>query len=221
VLHLIHDLIDAAMLAELAQELADAHFVDGTASASGMARRVKHNRQLDLARHGALLERVRERIVANAEFRRLAMPLRLTGMQLARYEPGMHYGNHVDGAMIGNVRTDLSFTLWLCGPDEYRGGALVIDGPLGEAHLRPSAGSLVLYSSGDVHRVEAVEEGTRTVVIGWVQSLIRDDHQRGIAADMQWLLTEHLRRAGHDAHAERLLKCQQALLRMWIEPQAN
>lgn len=218
--HLIHDVIDVASLARLHEELAGAAWVDGSTTACGIARKVKQNLQLDATQHGALLAQVQERLLASAEFRRLAMPLKLTGLQIARYGPGMQYGNHVDGAMIGNVRTDLSFTLWLSDPATYAGGELVIAGGAGEIRLKPPAGSLVLYSSGDVHRVERVANGQRDVAVGWVQSLVRDHRQREVIADLGWLLKDYLQRCGHDAHAELMLKCQQNLSRMWIEPQA-
>jgi PKHD-type hydroxylase len=98
---------------------------------------------------------------------------------------------------------------------------LVVLGSIGEVRLRPPAGSLVLYSSGAVHRVQPVESGRREVVIGWVQSLIRDDRQREVVADLGWLLKDYLRRMGSDPHAELLLKCQQNLSRMWIDPQSQ
>lgn len=219
-LHLIRDVIDAAALVGLREQLATASYLDGGSTAYGIARKVKHNLQLDTAQHGALLSKVQERLLANTEFLRLAMPLKLTGLQIVRYSPGMHYGNHVDGAMIGNVRTDLSFTLWLSEPEHYAGGDLVIAGGAGEIRLKPPAGCMVLYASGDLHRVERITSGQRDVAVGWVQSLVRDHRQREVIADLGWLLRDYLQRTGHDAHAELLLKCQQNLSRMWIEPQA-
>ena len=58
-------------------------------------------------------------------FRAAANPKQLVKVMLSRYKPGMAYGTHVDNALMGGIRTDLSFTLFLKEPDTYEGGALV------------------------------------------------------------------------------------------------
>ena len=59
---------------------------------------------------------------------RLAMrPKTILGPLFSRYEPGHAYGTHVDDALMGGVRTDVSFTLFLSPPESYEGGELVID----------------------------------------------------------------------------------------------
>ena len=48
---------------------------------------------------------------------------------LCRYEPGMKYGAHADAAVItlagGNLRSDISCTVFISEPGSYEGGELV------------------------------------------------------------------------------------------------
>ena len=90
----------------------------------------------------------------------------------------MTYGTHVDDAIMGGVRTDLSFTLFLSDPESYQGGALVIDDAYGERDVRLPAGELILYPSTTLHRVDPVTSGVRLAAVGWVRSFVRDSSRR-------------------------------------------
>ena len=64
-------------------------------------------------------------------FSSLAMPKRITRCIFSRYEPGMHYGDHLDStimdASIGDpIRADMSMTLFVNDPESYDGGELVL-----------------------------------------------------------------------------------------------
>src|SRR5215831_8477531 len=50
----------------------------------------------------------------------------------SRYEKNMHYGSHVDDALMDGMRTDVSFTLFLSEPTSYDGGELTIESAAGE-----------------------------------------------------------------------------------------
>ena len=99
-----------------------ARFVDGKATAGFAARTVKNNRQA--AGSDRSLETVRklvaERILGNEVFRLAARPKALSSLLFSRYETGMHYGSHVDDALMDGMRTDVSFTLFLSDRDELR-----------------------------------------------------------------------------------------------------
>ena len=77
---------------------------------------------------GAELERLRAlveaRLIAHAVFALATRPKTIIGPLFSRYEPGHAYGTHVDDALIGGVRTDVSFTLFLSAPESYDGGEL-------------------------------------------------------------------------------------------------
>ena len=124
----IADVLSAAEVAEVTDGLASATFVDGRASAGWAARLVKANLQ---ARAGPQLEHisrlVEARLAAHAVFNLAVRPRTVLGPLFSRYEPGHAYGTHVDDALMGGVRTDCSFTLFLSPPESYDGGELVID----------------------------------------------------------------------------------------------
>lgn len=82
------------------------------------------------------------------------------------------------------MRTDLSFTLFLSRPDDYSGGDLIMKQADGDHGFKLEAGSLVLYPPTSSHRVEPVTSGTRTVVVGWIQSLCADPRMREILFDL-------------------------------------
>src|SRR3546814_14601505 len=67
-----------------------------------------------------------------------ALPLKVFPPLFNRYGPGQTFGTHVDNAIRAmrdadfRIRTDLSCTLFLAGPDEYDGGELVVEDTYGE-----------------------------------------------------------------------------------------
>lgn len=74
-----------------------------------------------------------------------ALPRTISAPLFNRYGPGETYGFHVDGAVRQNgeagwMRTDLSATLFLCDPESYEGGELVIEDTYGQHRVKlPSA----------------------------------------------------------------------------------
>ena len=121
---------------------------------------MKNNRQ---AANDRKIETVRklveERILGNEVFALAVRPKALTSVMFSRYESGMHYGSHVDDALMQGMRTDVSFTLFLSEPESYDGGELVIESASGEDAVKLAAGSLVAYPSTALHHVAAVTRG--------------------------------------------------------------
>ena len=65
-----------------------------------------------------------------------SLPQRVFPPLFNRYEGGEHFNNHVDNAIRrlptgGQIRTDLSCTIFFSEPDEYDGGELLIDDTYG------------------------------------------------------------------------------------------
>ncbi|MEC5322129.1 Fe2+-dependent dioxygenase [Aurantimonas sp. A3-2-R12] len=196
-----------------------AQFVDGRATAGWHARAVKNNLQAGRGDNGVdtLRATLAKRIEANALFRMFARPSRLTPLILSRYEPGMAYGSHVDDAMIGGIRTDISFTLFLDDPETYDGGALIIETTAGEEEVKLAPGQLVAYPSTTLHRVDPVTRGTRRVAVGWARSQVRHAEQREILFDLDTTV-EELRHADVPRQTlDRVMKTRSNLLRRWIE----
>ena len=214
---IVKNVLDAEALGRVLAQIDAAPFVDGRATAKGMAQSVKRNTQIDRDAFPELTRTLTRLVGEHPVVAALAMPKRITPVRIARYEPGMEYGYHSDNAVIDGVRTDLSFTLFLAEPQGYDGGELALQTPIGEAKIKPPAGHLVLYDTGAVHRVMPVTRGARLVAVGWVQSRIRDARQREIVIDLERMRSDYLARHGHDAHADLLLKTSTNLQRMWSE----
>lgn len=118
-------------------------FGDGKSTAGRYARSVKANAQAvsspDLE---AIETKVMRKLAANPVFQSAARPRAMSKLIVSRYRIGQTYGLHVDDALMSGVRTDLSFTLFLSEPDEYDGGALIIEETSEEWAFRPAAGDL-------------------------------------------------------------------------------
>jgi PKHD-type hydroxylase len=196
------------------------HFVDGRSTAGWAATTVKHNLQADAA--GGPLDALRQTltssIAGHALFALAARPQAFAPLLISRYEPGMSYGSHVDDAMMGDLRADLSFTLFLSPADSYDGGELVMESAAGEQAVKLPAGSMVLYPSTTLHRVAPVTRGVRLAAVGWVQSLIRDAHKREILFDLETARRALFTARGKTNEFDLLSKCASNLIRMWAEP---
>ncbi len=206
---------EVAALREAASAL---EFCDGRATAGRHAKLVKHNEQAEASADlETIFAKVRANLAANGLFNSAARPRHFARMLLARYTPGMEYGLHVDDALIGGYRTDLSFTLFLSEEDSYEGGGLVVEDALESREIRLGAGDMVLYPSATLHRVDPVARGERLAVVGWIQSWIRDPRQREILFDLDQSVNEVFERDGKTTLFDRLAKTRSNLLRMWAE----
>lgn len=159
-------------------------FVDGKSTAGAMAKSVKNNSQAIGCDAQAVIDFVRRALEAHPIVRAAAQVRDFGPMIISRYDVGQEYGLHVDNAFIGGVRADLSFTLFLSNLDDYDGGALCIELPSGSQSIRLPAGSLVLYPSTSLHRVEPVTRGQRLAVIGWIESRVRLSEAREVLFDL-------------------------------------
>ena len=139
----IADALTATDVAEVRARLASAAFIDGKTTAGWSAKLVKANLQ---AADSPGLQRLRKllqaRLVEHATFALATRPKTILGPLFSRYEPGHAYGDHVDDALIGGLRTDVSFTLFLSAPESYGGGELVIDEPRRAVQVRGAAADL-------------------------------------------------------------------------------
>ena len=215
----IADVLSAADVAEVRAGLATATFVDGKATAGWSARLVKSNLQ---ASGGPELERVRAlvetRLAEHAVFALAARPKTILGPLFSRYEPGHAYGAHVDDALMGGVRTDVSFTLFLSAPESYDGGELVIDSAAGEEAFKLAAGSVVTYP---VHHAASRGAGDARRS-GWRRSAgcaasCATPAQRELLFDLETARRRLFDREGKTADGDLLAKCAANLLRMWCE----
>jgi PKHD-type hydroxylase len=214
----IANVLSADEIALVRETLARANFEDGRETAGFAARMVKHNRQ---AANDGKIETVRRlvesRILGHEVFALAVRPKTLTSIMFSAYEPGMHYGSHVDDALMQGVRTDVSFTLFLSEPARYDGGELVIESAAGEDAVKLEAGSLVAYPSTAQHHVAEVTRGTRLAAVGWARSYIRDGARRELLFDLDTARRQMFARDGKSADYDLVSKSLANLLRMWVE----
>jgi PKHD-type hydroxylase len=212
-------------VAELRRRLAATDWVDGRTTVGEQGALVKRNRQLDeFSPVGQALGRaVLNALMAHPLYLSAALPLRHMPPLFNRYEGGEHYGLHVDGAIRSvpgtplQMRTDLSCTLFLAGPDEYDGGELEIVDTYGTHSVRLPAGDLVLYPSSSLHRVHPVTRGARVASFFWVQSLVRDTAQRQQLFELDQNIQALREQVGDNEAVVGLTGHYHNLLRLWAE----
>lgn len=221
----IPKLLSLSQVTEFLQVLGTAEWVDGKATAGYLSSRTKNNEQVPEGHPVAhrLGNLVLDELDRSQLFIAAALPLRVLPPLFNRYTGGQSYGAHIDGAVRPvtgtpyRVRTDLSATLFLTGPEEYEGGELVIGEHGEEKRIKLPAGDMVLYSGGTVHRVMPVTRGVRVAAFFWVQSMVRDDTRRAILFDLDNTL-QQLGRTGADHDAcVRLAGVYHNLLRQWAD----
>lgn len=218
-IHTLSGVLTAGAVAELLDLTGDpADFVDGTSTAGHAAAQVKRNRQMPPGPRADLIKRKAEAALnAHAGFHNAALPQRIIRTLVSRYEVGDAYGIHVDDAIMGKSRSDLSFTLFLSAPDAYEGGELVLHDASGASEIKLSAGDAVVYPTGALHEVRPVTAGARVAVVGWVRSLVRRADQREILFDLSVSARDVLESQGKGAVYDRIAKTRANLLRMWAE----
>ncbi|HEY8578697.1 MAG TPA: Fe2+-dependent dioxygenase [Beijerinckiaceae bacterium] len=206
-------------IAEARAALAQARWRDGRRTAGWNARPVKHNEQCDSTDRAAqaLAARLLPRVESHPLFAAAVRPQVFGPVFFNRYAAGMTYGAHVDDALMGGVRTDVSFTLFLDDPADYDGGDLVIDTSAGEYAYKLPPGGLLIYPSTTLHRVEPVTRGERRALVGWAQSHVRSAERRELLFDLDRARRALFEREGKTPELDLLSKCQANLLRMWAQ----
>jgi PKHD-type hydroxylase len=216
----ISGVLERGHLAKLRPLLETGAFRDGRETAGWHAKLAKDNQQADPSDAGlrAASELVAERLLQHELFALAVRPKRLAPVMISRYAQGKSYGSHTDDAMMGGLRSDVSFTVFLNGASDYEGGELVLERPEGEQSFKLEAGDAVVYPSTSLHRVNRVERGTRLVAVGWAQSLVRRAEQRELLFDLDTARRSLFAREGKSTEFDLLSKCLSNLLRDWAEP---
>ena len=214
----VQSVIAPAEVAVLAEAVRGLVFDDGKKTAGRHAREVKANDQAAPSpERDAILTRVERALKENTLFRSAARPKAISPLILSRYRIGQTYGLHVDDALMGGLRTDLSFTLFLADPESYDGGALIVEDPLESRAIKLAAGDMILYPATTLHQVEPVTRGERLAVVGWVQSLIRQGERREMLFDLDQAVEAVFSSSGKSPVFDTLVKTRSNLLRMWAD----
>ena len=223
----IPNVLTREQVASMRTALDAAQWEDGRTTVGSQGAQVKRNRQLPedspvAQEQGRAILRA---LAANGLFFSAALPARTMPPLFNRYsEVGNEtYGLHVDGAMRtvpGSplwMRTDVSSTLFLCDPEDYEGGELVVVDTYGEHSVKLPAGDLIVYPSTSLHRVEPVTRGERVCSFFWTQSMVRDDAKRTLLFEMDQAISSLRAQHGETPEAVTLTGHYHNLLRMWAE----
>lgn len=205
-----------------------AEWEDGRATAGQQSAIAKQNRQLphDSEARQAVARLILSALSGSGLFMSAALPKAIFPPLINRYDAaeGHGFGDHVDNAIrflpdgTGRVRTDLSATVFLSGPDEYDGGELVVEDSYGSHQVKLEAGDMILYPATSLHRVEPVTRGTRFASFFWIESMVRDDGQRTLLLDMDAAIRTLAQSAGDDDPAiVQLTGCYHNLIRRWAD----
>lgn len=223
----IPKVLDARQLSAVRQLLdhAGPAWVDGRVTAGYQGAAVKFNQQCDERSDVALQcqQIILQALERHPRFISAALPNTVYPPMFNRYGEGMTFGAHVDGSVRihphngSKLRTDISATLFLSDPASYNGGELQIEDSYGAHSVKLEAGDMVIYPATSLHQVTPVTRGVRTACFFWVQSLVRDDGQRGILFDMDNAI-QKLNQTHADETARRsLIGCYHNLMRQWSE----
>jgi PKHD-type hydroxylase len=221
----IPEVLSRDQVAHIRRRLDEADWVDGRATVGTQGAKVKQNRQLPETSPVAkeLGQIVLDALAANPLFLSAALPLLTCPPLFNSYAGGERYGNHIDGAMrripaTGQwLRTDVSSTLFLCDPEEYDGGELIVEDAYGVHEVKLPAGDLILYPSTSVHRVEPVTRGARVCSFFWTQSMVRDDGRRALLLELDRNIQSLRARLGDCDEMVGLTGHYHNLLRQWSE----
>lgn len=210
----IENVIDKQTVAEFKQQLEKANWQDGQNTAGSLSARVKSN--LQLADSSVLAKQLSKHILAAVSqhplFVSACLPSKIYPPKFNCYQNGGHYGTHIDSAIMQlpdsfePIRSDISATLFISEPEEYKGGELSIETQFGMQQIKLSAGDMVLYPSTSLHQVLPVTHGARICSFFWLQSLIKDETQRSLLFDLdqsiQTLSQENNQQNNETLHAE-------------------
>lgn len=188
----IPEVLTVAQVRYARGKLDGAEWVDGRVTAGHQSAQAKDNLQMPEGHPVAveLGEMILGALAGSALFVSAALPLRVFPPLFNRYSGGQSFGTHVDnsirqdGRTGGRIRTDISCTLFLAGPEEYDGGELVVEDTYGAHEVKLAAGSMVIYPATSLHHVKPVTRGARVASFFWLQSMVRSDADRTLLFDL-------------------------------------
>ena len=188
----IEKVLDADEVRQFRQHLATAEWTDGAQTAGSLARRAKHNLQLidGVEPAVSLGNHILRKLGVHPLFVSAALPRKIYPPKFNQYTGGGNYAAHIDSAVMqmpgsgATLRSDLSATLFLTDPDDYDGGELEIESPLGVQSVKLDAGDMLLYPATSLHRVVPVTRGARLASFFWIESLVPDEGRRTLLFDL-------------------------------------
>ncbi len=214
--------IPAEIVVEIRARIAEGRFVLGRETAVGDAAELKHN--LQLASNDPAEERAVQLLAGTLQasplFQAAAWPDAMMRPMFCRYQVGMAYGDHIDGAIMGKppdlLRCDVAVTVCLSDGSEYEGGELVMDTAGLPQSWKGRSGDVIVYAADTLHRVSEVTRGVRDVAVLWIQSLVRQPERRRILFDLRTVLDAMDQAPGASPHIDAIRRSYFNLIRMWV-----
>jgi PKHD-type hydroxylase len=202
-----------------------AAWVDGRVTAGHQSAQVKNNLQLPEGTPEAreLGDMVLDALARNSLFMLAVLPKQVFPPLFNRYDAGMTFGAHVDNSIRGvpgtpfRIRTDVSSTLFISGPDDYDGGELVVEDTYGSHSVKLPAGDMIVYPATSLHHVTPITRGSRIASFFWTQSMIRDESKRSLLFDMDMAIIKLSRDHPEHTSVVELTSVYHNLLRQWAE----
>jgi PKHD-type hydroxylase len=201
-----------------------AAWIDGRATAGHQSVQVKKNLQLpeSAPESRELGQMVMEALGRSSLFMSAVLPKQVFPPLFNRYDAGMTFGSHVDNAIRSHasglqIRTDVSSTLFISGPEDYDGGELVVEDTYGQHTVKLPAGDMIVYPATSLHHVTPITRGSRIASFFWTQSMIRDESKRSLLFDMDMAIIKLHRDHPEHASVVELTSVYHNLLRQWAE----
>lgn len=221
----IPDVLTPEQVSHARRVLDQAEWVDGRVTAGHQSARAKDNMQLpeDSPAARELGQMILAALQRNPLFLSAALPLQVFPPLFNRYQGGQSFGTHVDNAIrqvtgtAHRIRTDISATLFLAGPEEYDGGELMVEDTYGVHGVKLPAGHMVIYPSTSLHHVRPVTRGARISSFFWIQSMVRDDGERTLLFDLDTAIQKVSRDLPDHPSAVQLTGIYHNLIRRWAE----
>lgn len=219
----IPNVLTPAEVAHCRGVLEKTRWVDGRVTAGRQSAEAKFNLQVpeSAPEARALGDIVLKGLARTPLFTSAVLPLKVFPPLFNRYDTGMKFDAHVDNAVrfvpdtSVRVRTDVSATLFLTGPDEYDGGELVVQDTYGKHAVKLPAGDMIVYPSTSLHNVTPVTRGSRWASFFWIESMVRDDGQRSLLFDLDEAIQGVRQAIGEHPAAVQLTGVYHNLLRRW------
>ncbi len=197
--YLTHALIEKSDALDIVQKLKaeTSSWQDGKKTAGSHAAKIKQNFQWDKQSKTSIeiKDFIVNKIISNPLLKSFTLPSLIHGVMFTKSLTGNRYGNHVDNPYMPSGRSDLSFTIFLNEPSDYKGGELCIQTISKTEKIKLSAGEIIIYPSTQLHSVAEIRDGERFVCVGWVQSYVQNHEDRnflfGLDAGAKGLLAKH------------------------------
>jgi PKHD-type hydroxylase len=217
----IKGLLNPAEIARMQALGRELKFIDGRASNPHNTTKTNFQADTGDAKYQESSQIVMAAFARSREFLDFTFPKRIAPPLMLRYDLTQKYGVHADAAYMqipglagGQLRSDVSCTVFVADPASYEGGELTIHLGARVLSIKGAAGDCILYPSTTLHEVVPVRAGLRLVSITFIESLVADEARRNILYELnevgalEGLKMEWQSRVRFEA-------ARQNLLRMW------